>query len=351
VSTAALPVTRFEMPTDREATSPPEYRGLNRDDVRLLVAQPGQITNHIFRDVPELLDPGDVLVVNTSATLPAALSAQRSNGTRVPVHVATTLDDGAWVVEVRRRDGRGPDTSVTSGDRLELPSGQTLELTEPYPDRSVYQPRLWRSVVTPDTPAQPVLARHGRPISYGYLNGRFPLADYQTVYATVPGSAEMPSAGRPFTAPLLVRLMARGVTIAPLVLHAGVSSPETHEPPTPERFNVPDVAARLVNGARAAGGRVIAVGTTVVRALETVASPDGTVQPGHGWTELVLGPDRPSRVVNGLITGLHAPEASHLVLLEAVAGPDLVAAAYEAALDHGYLWHEFGDSMWFDTAA
>jgi S-adenosylmethionine:tRNA ribosyltransferase-isomerase len=191
------------------------------------------------------------------------------------------------------------------------------------------------------------LARHGRPITYGYLDDRYPISAYQTVYATVPGSAEMPSAGRPFSETLLVRLMARGVTIAPVVLHAGVSSPEAHEPPLAERYDVPPATARLVASARAAGSRVIAVGTTVVRALETVATPAGAVHSGHGWTDLLLGPDRPSRVVDGLITGLHEPEASHLLLLEAVAGIDLVRSAYDAAIAHGYLWHEFGDSTVF----
>jgi S-adenosylmethionine:tRNA ribosyltransferase-isomerase len=155
----------------------------------------------------------------------------------------------------------------------------------------------------------------------------------------------MPSAGRPFTHRLLVRLMVRGVAVAPLLLHTGVSSPEKHEPPMPERFKVPEATARLVNATRAAGGRVVAVGTTVTRALETVADPSGTVAAGSGWTDLVLGPDRPARVVTGLVTGLHEAEASHLLLLEAVAGRPLVATAYDAAVAERYLWHEFGDAM------
>ena len=141
--------------------------------------------------------------------------------------------------------------------------------------------------------------------------------------------------------------MARGVTIAPVVLHCGVSSQELGEPPLPERFAVPEDTARLVNSAVWAGRRVVAVGTTVVRALETVAADWGTVRPGCGWTDLVLGPDRPARVVTGLVSGLHPPEASHLLLLEAVAGADLVQEAYAAAVPNGYLWHEFGDSMLF----
>jgi S-adenosylmethionine:tRNA ribosyltransferase-isomerase len=191
------------------------------------------------------------------------------------------------------------------------------------------------------------LPAHGRPIGYRYLSGDFPLADRQNIWATEPGSAEMASAGRPFSADVVVRLMARGVVVAPLVLHTGVSSPELHEPPYPERFAVPESTARLVELTRASGGRVVAVGTTVTRALESAADDDGAVRPAAGWTSLVLGPDRPARVVTGLVTGLHAPEASHLELLEAVAGAQLVARAYEAAVAEHYLWHEFGDSMLF----
>jgi S-adenosylmethionine:tRNA ribosyltransferase-isomerase len=284
-------------------------------------------------------------VVNTSATLPAAVDARRGEGGPVPVHVAGVLDDGSWVVEVRRPDATGPEYGMRPGARLRLPGEVSLELIGPYPDRS--QTRLWRAVTTPGQELPAYLARHGRPIAYGYLAARVPLDDLQNVYAADPGSAEMVSAGRPFTERLLVRLMAAGVTVAPIVLHAGVSSPEAHEPPLPERFEVPPDTARLVRSARAAGRRVVAVGTTVVRALETVARPDGTVVADQGRTELVLGPDRPARVVTGLITGLHLPEASHLLLLEAVAGTELVGAAYLAAVELRYRCHEFGDSMLF----
>jgi S-adenosylmethionine:tRNA ribosyltransferase-isomerase len=343
VSLPSLPATRFVLPPDREATAPPERRGLTRDGVRLLVAEPGGVAHRRFTDLEEHLEPGDLLVVNTSATLPAALDARRPDGAPTVVHVSTTLDDGSWAVEPRRPDG--PDRSVVAGEVLTLADGVRLELVTPYPDPDAAVTRLWRARTRPDRAAAEFLAAHGRPIGYGYLAASYPLADYQTVYATQPGSAEMASAGRPFTERLLVRLMARGVLVAPVVLHAGVSSPEKHEPPMPERFAVPASTARLVGTTRAAGGRVVAVGTTVVRALETAADPDGTVRPMSGWTDLVLGPDRPARVVSGLVTGLHAPEASHLLLLEAVAGAELVGRAYDAAVAHGdYLWHEFGDS-------
>ncbi|WP_034273068.1 S-adenosylmethionine:tRNA ribosyltransferase-isomerase [Haloechinothrix halophila] len=341
------PTTRFTLPPDAEATEPPEHRGLARDGIRLLVARPSSIEHTRFRDLTDYIGPGDVVVVNTSATLPAAIDGTRSDGTHVPVHVSTQLDDGDWVVELRRSDGHGPDLGVNPGDVVTLPGGTRLRLVWPYPDPDALRSRLWRATVTPDIDVVEHLTRFGRPIQYGYVDQRFPLADYQTVYANEPGSAEMASAGRPFTAELLVRLLAAGVSVMPIVLHTGVSSPELHEPPTPERFAVPAATAEQVTAAHAAGRQVVAVGTTVTRALETAATADGIVSAAEGWTDLVLGPDRPARVVDGLISGLHPPEASHLLLLEAVAGAELVGSAYNAAVSQRYLWHEFGDSMLF----
>jgi S-adenosylmethionine:tRNA ribosyltransferase-isomerase len=173
----------------------------------------------------------------------------------------------------------------------------------------------------------------------------WPFSAYQTAFAREPGSAEMPSAGRPFTPELVTELVSSGVLLAPVTLHTGVSSPERHEPPYPEPYRVPAETALLVNAVRGWAGRVVAVGTTVVRALETVAQPDGRVTAGEGWTNLVVTPERGLRVVDGLISGWHEPQASHLDLLGAAAGPELLARSYEAALEHGYLWHEFGDSF------
>lgn len=336
----------FAVPPAAEATAPPEWSGTPRDGVRLMAVSPGRITHHLFRDLPELLEPGDLVVVNTSATLPARLAAVRADGVPVPLHVAGTLDDGSWVVEVRRPDNDGPDLRAEPGAVLALPGGVRLRLVEGHPDPR-RPSRLWRARPEPPADAVALLTAHGQPIRYRYLAGTFPLSAYQTVYATEPGSAEMPSAGRPFSADVLLRLMARGVPVVPVVLHAGVSSPELHEPPTPERFAVPEVTARLVTGTLRAGRRVVAVGTTVTRALESATDDDGVTRPASGWTDLVLGPDRPARAVTGLVTGLHAPEASHLELLVAVAGEAPVAAAYRAALAEHYLWHEFGDSMLF----
>jgi S-adenosylmethionine:tRNA ribosyltransferase-isomerase len=341
----------FTLPPGAEATAPPEHFGLARDGVTLLAARPDGVTRHRFRDLPDLLAPGDVLVVNTSPTAPARLEAVRSDGVVAPVHVSTTLDDGSWVVEVRRPDNTGPDRGAEPGSVLLLPGGVRLQLLEAFPGPARGS-RLWRARTDPPVPAAAHLAAHGSPVRYGYLAGEVPLTDLQNVYATTDehtgmGSAEMASAGRPFTDRVLVRLMARGVAVLPLVLHTGVSSPELHEPPAPERFAVPAATARLVAATRAAGGRVVAVGTTVTRALESATDGDGVLRPADGWTDLVLDPDRPARVVTGLLTGLHAPEASHLQLLAAVAGTELVDRAYRTAVADRLLWHEFGDSMLF----
>lgn len=343
MSSEPLPAgIRFRLPDDSDARTPPEARGLARDGVRLAVATPAGVSHTRALSLPDHLHPGDLLVVNTSATVPAAVDFPR-HGSTWTVHVSTELDDGSWVVELRLPDRSGP-AQPDPGEVLRLPGGVRLRVIEPHPTD---QRRLWRARPLPSVDLVGYLAAHGRPIRYSYVEGSWPLSDLQNVYADRPGSAEMASAGRPLTERTLVRLMARGIAVAPVELHTGVSSQEPHEPPQPERYTVPAATARLVNTTAAAGRRVVAVGTTVVRALES-AAPAGRVVPSSGWTSLVLGPDRPARVVGGLLTGLHAPEASHLDLLEAVAGPELVAEAYAAvtgADGPAYLWHEFGDSM------
>ncbi len=344
---AELPPLRFRLPTGAEATEPPEARGLARDGVRLMVARPGELRHLAFRDLAEALAPGDVVVVNTSGTLPAALLGKRGTHPPAPVHVASLLDDGAWVIEVRRPDNSGPADDVADADLVTLRGGLELEVEASYPDPGRAGSRLWRARPLAEVDQTAYLLDHGHPIRYGYLSQPWPLGDLQTVFADEVGSAEMPSAGRPFTPRLLVRLMVRGVAVVPIVLHTGVSSPEKHEPPMPERYAVPASTARIVNAMRAAGGRIVAVGTTATRALESVADSSGRISSGRGWTDLVLGPERPARAVSGLVTGLHEPEASHLALLEAVAGRSLVATAYDAAVRERYLWHEFGDTMLF----
>lgn len=333
-----MAVVDIALPEALAASAPPT----RRDGVRLLVVTPAGVQHSRFADLGDHLRAGDLLVVNTSGTLPAAVNGRRQAGRPVTVHFATELDKGTWVVEVRPvRHAIGPVTDLVSGERIRLPDGVELSVVAQHPPG---QRRLWRARVPVEGGVVAYLTRVGRPIRYSYVRGRFPLAAYQTVFAREPGSAEMPSAARPFSAGLVTALVSRGVTIAPVLLHTGVSSQEPGEPPQPELFRVPEHTARLVNATREWGGRVVAVGTTATRALESAAGADGQVEPRAGWTELVLGGRRTARVVTGLITGWHAPGASHLDLLRAVAGQELVHAAYAEALRERYRWHEFGDS-------
>jgi S-adenosylmethionine:tRNA ribosyltransferase-isomerase len=365
----------FTLPAEREAHEPPEARGVPRDGVALMVSRgaAGEISHHGFTDLPALLLPGDLLVVNTSATLPAAVPlpgglaahscpqpgdhAVRPSPRPDAVHFSTPRPDGDWLVELRAAGGAAtvPYHGGSPGQRLELPGGAVLTLD------ARFTPRLWRARLS--TAVLPYLLRRGEPIRYSYVRRPWPIEWYQTVFGTRPGSAEMPSASRPFTPEVVTRLVARGITFAPLTLHTGVSSLEGDEDPYPEPYDVPPATARLVNLTRRHGGRVIAVGTTVVRALETAAratgpaaeapGPDGPaagplpapgpVSPSAGWTGHVVTPDTPLLAVDGLITGLHEPRSSHLRMLAAFAGPDLLSRCYAGAIERGYLWHEFGD--------
>jgi S-adenosylmethionine:tRNA ribosyltransferase-isomerase len=329
---SALP--EFTLPPELEAHEPPEARGLRRDEVRLLVTHRngGRIMHRRFADLPAVLAPGDLLIVNDSATLPAALTAHRAGGAAIALHLSTALTASLWIVEPRQ-------TRAEAGEVLTLPDGGSARILTPYPGSE----RLWIAQLRWPEPPPAYLAHAGRPIAYPYVRGEWPLAMYQTVYAREPGSAEMPSAGRAFTPAVLARAAARGIGLARITLHTGVASLERDEPPIEEWYRVPSETAAAIEAARAAGGRVIAVGTTVVRALESAADPRGRVTPSQGWTDLIVAPSRTIRTVDGLLTGFHEPRASHLAMLTAFAGREHLELAYRAALDAGYLWHEFGD--------
>ncbi len=324
----------FTLPPELEARDPPEARGLARDGVRLLVS--ARSTNRIeharFSDLPQYVRPGDLLVVNASRTLPAALLARRPDGTVVRVHLSTHLPADLWVVEPR-------DAQVRPGEVMGLPDEASVTLLTPYPRSR----RLWLARLDLPCPLHDYLARWGKPIAYPYIQAEWPLEMYQTVYASEPGSAEMPAAGRAFSGDLIARLLGIGVLFARVILHSGVASLERDEFLYEEFFRIPSETVELVGVARRLGGRIIAVGTTVVRALESVADAGGSVHPGEGWTDLVITPERGLRVVDGLLTGFHEPRSTHLAMLEALAGQAHIKYVYDVALAHGYLWHEFGD--------
>ncbi|WP_280717327.1 S-adenosylmethionine:tRNA ribosyltransferase-isomerase [Kitasatospora sp. MAP5-34] len=347
MATVLEPDFDFVVPSELSARAPAEARGAGRDRVRMLVGRgAGLATEHCeFTDLPTVLNPGDLLVVNNSATLPAALPGRFPDGTPVALHLSSAQPDprGAHLVELRRpaagtSEYYPPEHSpARPGLRVVLPGGASAELTAPY------TARLWHARLSLPGELTAYLARYGKAIRYGYVDRDWPIEAYQTVFASVPGSSEMPSAARPFTAELVARLAARGVLLAPITLHTGVASPEAHEPPYPERFQVPESTARLAEHVREQGGRVIAVGTTAVRALESAVGPDGHLHAADGWTDLVITPERGVRAVDGLLTGWHEPQASHLLMLQAVAGRALLDRCYREAIAARYLWHEFGD--------
>lgn len=329
----------FVLPPELEARGPAETRGVDRDGVRLMVTDDDGIRHHLFSELPAILRPGDLLVANDSKTVPASVVVED-----VVVNFSTALPGGLDVVELRRRSGFSSRSWEGPRPRsLSLPGGGALELLAPHPVASSTQ-RLWVAHSRLGMSRNDYLDRFGEPIRYPHVSAAHPLSAYQTVFASVRGSAEMPSAGRPFTDDLVTALVISGVAMAPVTLHTGVSSLESGEMPYPEWFEVPASTAALVEHTRRRGGRVIAVGTTVARALETTADETGVSHPGRGWTDLVLSPERPMRVIDGLITGWHEPASTHLGLLEAVAGRSSLAESYIAALARGYLWHEFGDS-------
>jgi S-adenosylmethionine:tRNA ribosyltransferase-isomerase len=339
------PPTRldFVLPPELEAAEPPEARGLTRDAVRMMVAHVdgGELVDSTFSALPTFLDEGDLVVVNTSGTIPAAVDATDAEGRSVVVHLSTQVGGRVWVVEPRRPvDGASERWSgAPPPSPLALAGGAELRLVSPYGSGG----RLFSAELHVPGRALTWLAVHGSPIRYRHVPRPWPLAVYQNVYVTEPGSAEMPSAGRPFTPEVITRLVAKGVGVSPVILHTGVASLEANELPYPERLRVPPVTAERVNSTRRAGGRVVAIGTTAVRALETAAGPNGRARPVDGWTDLVVTPERGVHLVDGLLTGWHEPASSHLLMLEAISGRALLEASYRRSLEEGYLFHEFGD--------
>ncbi len=346
IETTHLPTPNlgFVLDPEHEAHQPPEVTTGRRDQVRLLVSAGDAAPVHArFDALGEFLRPGDLIVVNTSATVAAAVDARLPDGDPVVVHFSGELPGGMLLVEVRQpRRGTTAPRVVAQPTEVDLLGLGRMQLHAPFAGSQ----RLWLATASfaDDLALLDFLDAHGRPIRYRHVPRDWPIEAYQTVFAREPGSVEMPSAARPFSSELVTDLVARGIAIAPLVLHTGVSSLEGEERPYPERYRVPRATAAAVGATRQNGGRVIAIGTTVVRALATVTDDRGTVHPASGWTDVMVTADTPVRSVDGLLTGWHEPESTHLMMLESFAGRDALGQAYSAALEAGYLWHEFGDS-------
>jgi S-adenosylmethionine:tRNA ribosyltransferase-isomerase len=331
----------FDRPSALSATRPTEARGIQRDEIRLMVSAPGSHSHANFRDLPLFLCPGDLLVVNRSATLPASLPATGHIGS-FRLNLSTHYGSNIWLTEPRWSPSQPGPLPLGAGDEI-IAAGVRGRLLNHFPGLN----RLW--FVQFEGDLESAMNKAGQPIRYGYLDDSYPLSAYQTIFATEPGSAEMPSAGYPFTQRVMDDLRKLPVQFAEITLHTGVSSLEVEvddikdHPLYPEPFAVPASTAEAVNRARSEGRRVIAVGTTVVRALES-AWDGAQVQPRSGFTRLYIQPETGVHVVNGLITGLHDPVTSHLAMLYAIAGQDMIRSAYAEAVREGYLWHEFGDS-------
>lgn len=338
------PAIEFELPSELEAHEPPELRGLRRDHVRLLVLprradQP--VIHTRFAEIGNYLRAGDLLVVNNSRTLPALLEAQDETGAPVEVRLAQRRTEDRWdalILNGRTHIGR-------SGMRLDFGENLTAQVIAPNPGL----PFLWQ--VQFDTCCAELLHliyRVGIPIRYSYVAEALPLDLYQTVYAGAPGSVEMASAGRPFSWELLLNLERHGIRLATISLHTGISSTrddaiDASHPNYEEEYDLPEATVQAINACHQLQGRVIAVGTTVVRTLETVAAQNDGLVPAHGWTRLHIAAGHHLRVVDGLLTGLHEPESSHLDLLSAFVEPQRLKVVYLQAIEKGYLWHEFGD--------
>jgi S-adenosylmethionine:tRNA ribosyltransferase-isomerase len=370
---------RFRLPPELEAAAPPEARGVRRDHVRLLLVDraTGSVAHHRFHELPHLLEPGDLLVVNDSRTLPASLLGRTTAGIPLEVRLAAREEGrpgrggeisragqvAAGVGPASERwlalplgvpadggdpalvptDARPPAPLLEAGERLRFAGGLTATVLGHHQEAA---PLVWLAFDAGGERLAEALHRAGRPVRYAYVPRPWPLHHYQTLFAAGPGSAEMASAGRPFTLQTLKDLRSRGIGLATIRLHAGLSTygdPATDRRFVPaEPYLVPEATAAAVAASRAAGGRVVAVGTTVVRALETAAA-GGRVRAGAGVTRLRIGPEHRLQAVDGLLTGLHEPEASHLDLLAAFVDRPALDRAYGAALAAGYLWHEFGD--------
>ena len=339
----------FSLPADLSADRPAERRGLSRDQVRLLVIDryADTVAHTRFDRISEFLAPGDLLVFNSSRTLPATLIGKaRDLALAIEVRLAELLPDGTWLALLRPVSPEKIEDVLAHGLILDFERDLSCEVL----NRDQRIRRLWRLRFSKSgMDFLDLLYRIGQPIRYRYLSAAWPLNYYQNVYALQPGASEMASAGRAFSWKLLLRLRGQGVGSTSITLHTGLSSYLDNELDrqhlaSEEVYWVGEEAANTIRRTRDSGGRVIAVGTTVVRALEsTAAGFGGEIRPCHRYTKLRITAGYPLQIVKGLLTGLHEPEASHLDLLAAFVQPETIYAAYNEAVQRRYLWHKFGD--------
>lgn len=338
-------VIQFDLPQYLACPTPTEERNLERDEVRLLVStNSGEIEHTTFNHFPSFLQEGDVLVVNTSATIPAALPVSLPGGRQGRLHISSKLNNGKWLIEIREISGTKTKRwhEGEEGMVFQLPSGTSATLKQRFYKNDQWL-HLWVVEFNLHQPMQTYLAANARPIQYEKLDRQYPLSYYQAFFSFHPGSSEMPSAGRGFTPGIIERLLKKGVALAPVILHTGVSSLEENETPYPEYMEIDPVSTSIINTAKRQGRRIIAVGTTAIRAIETAVNNEGSLLPYRGSTELFIDESYTMKIIDGLLTGFHEPKASHLNMLQSVGGFDHIDKAYQEAIKAGYYWHQFGD--------
>lgn len=330
--------------TPEPAMSPPEIYGLGRDDVRLMTIdrKTGATGHHSFQDIAQFFEPGDLLVVNNSATIPAALLASIEDKAH-QVHLAARQSARQVIIELRQSDGTPDERPLDAETPVHIlnASGHVLSqglVLEKFHPRS----RFW--TVCTDHDWYELATREGLPIRYHYVDRPYPINYYQTVFGKIPGSSEMPSASRPFTTDIVDQLKEKGVEIVELTLHTTVSSHEVNDddpnpPLVPEWYDISPTTQSAILLAQRENRSIIALGTTVVRAIETWAQ----TRRSQGWTTHLVTPHSQPKVTSGLVTGMHDSFTSHLWLIYAFVPADTLIAAYRQAQAHGYRWHEFGD--------
>ncbi|HAS44467.1 MAG TPA: queuosine biosynthesis protein [Microscillaceae bacterium] len=336
---------QFELPQHLACPLPTELRNMPRDAVRLLVTTgAGEASHDVFSNFDQYLQAGDVLVVNTSATVASAFAITLPNGKPGRLHLSTQLSDKEWLIEIRAIEGNTTTRwkAGQEGMKFKLPENVTVKLKERFYKNDQLLD-LWVAEFDIRQEEEGYRHRYGQPIKYTQLENPFPLSYYQTFFSFHLGSAEMPSAGRGFTESLLRKLVRKGVVLAPITLHTGVSSLEEDEKPYPEYMEINPVTALLINTAKEEGRRVVAVGTTAIRAIESVANAQGQVKAFRGHTDLYIEDTHQMRVADGLLTGFHEPKASHLHMLQSLAGFEHIERAYQQAIEADYYWHQFGD--------
>lgn len=328
----------FYLPSKLNASYPPEKRGIRRDQVRMMVLnrETGERKHDHFLQLTSYLQPGDMIILNNSRTIPASLQARWESGSyeqdeKVEVRLARRLNHDSWEALILANSVKADDKLIFSSDLF----ASVTKANEDSPVSTIQFSKKGADLLN-------IIYSIGEPIRYEYINHPWSLNYYQTVFASHPGSVEMPSAGRAFSWELLLNLRQKGIQIEFLQLHTGLSYfEERHNSPTDnfEEYFISEETMERIIRTKNSGKRIVACGTTVVRAIESAAR-SGSLS---GWTNLYIHPNSSLKLVDGIITGFHEPQASHLDMLTAFVSENYLYEAYQEAIQYSYLWHEFGD--------